>query len=84
MTIKFMLIDAQAEFRSLLAHHITTNWPDAIVAEYDPATAGQLPDEFAGAGNDVILLGDDLAGREGIRVLKQFLKKTSFPAFYPL
>ena len=80
MTIKFMLIDAQAEFRSLLAHHITTNWPDAIVAEYDPATAGQLPDEFAGAGNDVILLGDDLAGREGIKVVKQFLKRPGFPA----
>ena len=39
-----------------------------------------MPDEFAGAGNDVILLGDDLAGREGIRVLKQFLKKPGFPA----
>ncbi len=75
-----MLIDAQAEFRKLLAHHITTHWPDAIVAQYDPAKAGQLPDEFAGAGNDVILLGDDLDAREGIDVLKQFLKKPGFPA----
>ena len=75
-----MLIDAQAKFRSLLAHHITTHWPDAIVAEYDPAAAGQLPDEFAGAGNDVILLGDDLDKREGIDVLQQFLRKPSFPA----
>ncbi len=75
-----MLIDAQAKFRSLLAHHITTHWPDAIVAEYDPAAAGQLPDEFAGAGNDVILLGDDLDKREGIDVLQQFLKKPGFPA----
>ena len=80
MTLKFMLIDAQAEFRSLLAHHITTHWPDAVVAEYDPAASGQLPDEFAGAGNDVILLGDDLAGREGIKVVKQFLKRPGFPA----
>ena len=75
-----MLIDAQAKFRSLLAHHITTHWPDAIVAEYDPAAAGQLPDEFAGAGNDVILLGDDLDKREGIDVLQQFLRKPGFPA----
>lgn len=80
MTIKFLLIDAQADFRSLLAHHITTHWSDAIVAEYDPAAAGQLPDEFAGAGNDVILLGDDLVDREGIDVLKQFLRKPGFPA----
>jgi serine/threonine protein kinase len=75
-----LLIDAQAEFRSLLAHHVRTHWPDAIVAEYDPATAGQLPDEFAGVGNDVILLGDDLVEREGIDVLKQFLRKTGFPS----
>ncbi len=75
-----MLIDSQAKFRSLLAHHIITHWPDAIVAEYDPAAAGQLPDEFAGAGNDVILLGDDLDKREGIDVLQQFLRKSGFPA----
>ncbi len=80
MSIKFMLIDAQAKFRSLLAHHITTHWPDAVVAEYDPAAAGQLPDEFAGAGNDIILLGDDLDKREGIDVLQQFLRKPGFPA----
>ena len=58
ISIRFMIIDEQAAFRSLLMHHVTTRWPDAILSAYDPTAAGHLPDEFSGAGNDVILLGD--------------------------
>ena len=52
-----MIIDEQAEFRTLLMHHVTTHWPDANVSAYDPVAAGHLPDEFSGAGNDLVLLG---------------------------
>jgi serine/threonine protein kinase len=80
MSIKFMIIDEQAEFRSLLMHHVTTHWPDAIIAAYDPTAAGHLPDEFGGAGNDVILLGsmhgDD---RDGVDVLARFVQRKNFP-----
>ncbi len=79
MSVKVMIIDGQAEFRSLLMHHVTTHWPDAIISVYDPVSAGYLPDEFSGAGNDVILLGDELGDRFGIDVLKQFGKQPSFP-----
>ena len=54
MSIKMMIIDGQAEFRSLLMHHVTTHWPDAIMSAYDPTEAGHLPDEFSGAGNETI------------------------------
>ena len=68
-----MIIDEQADFRTLLMHHVTTHWPDAIISAYDPAVAGHLPAEFSGAGNDLILLGsrhgDD---RDGVEVLRQF------------
>jgi hypothetical protein len=57
MSIKVMIIDEQADFRTLLMHHVTTHWPDAIISAYDPTIAGHLPDEFSGAGNDLILLG---------------------------
>ena len=60
-----MIIDGQAEFRSLLAHHVTTYWPDALISEYDPVTSGHLPDEFSGAGNDIVLLGDGQGERGG-------------------
>ena len=75
-----MIIDEQADFRSLLMHHVTTHWPDAIISAYDPTSAGHLPDEFSGAGNDLVLLGsmhgDD---RDGVEVLERFIKRGNFP-----
>ena len=75
-----MIIDGQAEFRSLLRHHLSTHWQDAIISEYDPVTSGYLPDEFSGAGNDVVLLGSDLGDREGMEIVRKFLEQPTFPA----
>lgn len=75
-----MIIDGHAEFRSLLMHHVTTNWPDAIISAYDPVEAGHLPDEFSGAGNDIVLLGDEQGKRDPLSTLKQFVRKAGFPA----
>ena len=75
-----MIIDEQAAFRSLLMHHVTTHWPDAIISAYDPTAAGHLPDEFSGAGNDVILLGDRHGeDRDGVDVLRRFMQVRGFP-----
>jgi hypothetical protein len=80
MSIKMMIIDGQADFRSLVMHHVTTHWPDAIISAYDPTEAGYLPDEFAGAGNDIILLGSEHGDRDALKVLKQFTRNPAFPA----
>jgi len=75
-----MIIDEQADFRSLLMHHVTTHWPDAIISAYDPTAAGHLPDEFGGAGNDVILLGSAHGeDRDGVEVLARFVQRRNFP-----
>ena len=74
-----MIIDAQADFRSLLMHHVTTHWPDAIITAYDPIEAGYLPDEFAGAGNDVVMFGSDYGDREALEVIRRFVKTPKFP-----
>ena len=75
-----MIIDELAEFRSLLMHHVTTHWPDAVISAYDPTSAGHLPDEFGGAGNDIILLGSQHGeDREGVEVLKRFVERENFP-----
>jgi serine/threonine protein kinase len=79
MSIRFMIIDGQAEFRSLLQHHVSTHWPDAAISEYDPLESGHLPDEFSGAGNDIILLGNRLGNRRGADVVKRFRKNANFP-----
>ena len=74
-----MIIDGQAAFRSLLMHHVTTHWPDAIIKAYDPVEAGFLPDEFSGAGNDVVLLGSHYGERDALTVLRQFREVANFP-----
>jgi len=79
MSIKFMIIDGHAEFRSLLMHHVTTHWPDAVISAYDPIAAGHLPDEFSGAGNDVILLGDRQGDRDPQLTLRKFARTPKFP-----
>jgi serine/threonine protein kinase len=79
MSIKVMIIDGHAEFRSLLAHHVSTHWPDAIISEYDPTTSGNLPDRFSGAGNDLILLGDQQGDRDALHTLKLFSRAANFP-----
>lgn len=75
-----MITDGQPEFRTLLMHHVTTHWPDAIITAYDPVTAGHLPDEFSGAGNDVILLGNRQGDRDPMRTLRRFVQTVGFPS----
>lgn len=74
-----MIIDEAADFRTLLMHHVTTHWPDAIISAYDPVAAGHLPDEFSGAGNDLILLGNRHGDRKGVDVLRHFKSRAGFP-----
>jgi serine/threonine protein kinase len=79
MSIKVMIIDGEADFRSLLMHHVTTHWPDANLLAYDPVEAGRLPREFSGAGNDIILLGDDAGEDDAAEMLAQFAAIDGFP-----
>ncbi|HEX2139133.1 MAG TPA: serine/threonine-protein kinase [Woeseiaceae bacterium] len=79
MPLKVMIIDGQRDFRALLMHHVTTHWPDAAISFYDPVEAGHLPEEFSGAGNDLVLLGDHQGDRSGLRTLRTFLRNASFP-----
>ena len=80
MTVRVMIIDGEAEFRSLLMHHVSTHWPDATISSYDPVSAGHLSDGFSGAGNDLVLLGDRHGDREGLDVLNRLTKVPKFPA----
>jgi serine/threonine protein kinase len=80
MSIRVMIIDGQAEFRTLLMHHVTTGWHDAIITAYDPVAAGHLPEEFSGAGNDIVLLGNAQGDRDPLTTVRQFKRVAGFPA----
>jgi CheY-like chemotaxis protein len=78
--LKVLVIDDHAEYRRLLSHHVATRWPGAVIREYDPLSAGPLPDAFAGAGNDVVLLGHPCQGGDALGWLRRFRLQPRFPA----
>jgi len=79
MSNKILIIDGQSDFRRLLTHHVEAHWPDAVVTDYDPVANGHLSHTFSGAGNDLVLLGDEQGKRGGLDVLKQFAAVKGFP-----
>ncbi|MDZ7644079.1 MAG: serine/threonine-protein kinase [Woeseiaceae bacterium] len=79
MDIRVLISDGQAAFRTLLMHHVSTHWPGAVITEYDPEANGHLSDGFAGAGNDLVLLGDRQGDRDPLAMLRQFRNNPGFP-----
>ncbi len=77
--IKVFIIDDRADYRSMLAHHVTTRWADAAVKDYDPGTAGRLPESFSGAGNNLLLLGHVGQETSALDWMRQFSSTPKFP-----
>jgi len=79
MTPRVLIISDQPEFRQLLAHHLTLEWPDAMPAEYQPMTRGRLRPEFTGAAYDVVLLDHEVQGGRGLEWLEDLCEREGFP-----
>jgi serine/threonine protein kinase len=79
MAIRIMIVEMSKDYRSLLTHHLTTQWPDARIVEYDPDESGRLSEDFAGADNDLVILGDPLGEESGLAWLRQFKAIKRFP-----
>ena len=79
MALKILIIDDYDDFRRLMSHHITTEWPDAVVVEHNPITQGKLPNHFTGSGYDLVLLDHELGEENGIEWLRQFKQRPGFP-----
>lgn len=77
--MKILIIDSHEDFRQLLIHHLSIDWPDATISEFDPSKNGALPDLFAGAGNTVVLLGYNVGPTNGLETLSRFVAVDSFP-----
>jgi serine/threonine protein kinase len=79
VALKVFIIDDSADYRALLAHHITARWPGAVVKNYDPVISGHLPDGFSGAGNDVVLLGHPAGQGDALDWMRKFSRVAQFP-----
>ncbi|MGH8481558.1 MAG: protein kinase domain-containing protein, partial [Nevskiaceae bacterium] len=80
MSLRILIIDDHAEFRTLLRHHLSLRWPAAELTDYDPSTAGPLPADFAGTDLDLVLLDYQLGGGDdGLDYLRRFRAQPGFP-----
>lgn len=79
MSLKVLIVSDRPEYRQLLAHHVTSEWPDALPAEYEPATRGRLQPGFTGAAYDAVLLDHEVQGGRGVEWLEDLSERHDFP-----
>ncbi len=79
MTLKVLIISDRPDYRQLLAHHVTLEWPEALPAEYEPASRGRLQPGFTGAAYDVVLLDHEVQGGRGVEWLDDLSERPDFP-----
>ena len=77
--LRALIIDDHDEFRELLKHHITTEWPEAIVEELDPVHQGSDVFELDASQFDIVLLDHHLGTYTGLQLLQVFRKDPAFP-----
>ena len=79
MTVKALIVSDRAEYRQLLAHHVTLEWRDALPAEYEPATRGRLQPAFRGSVYDIVLLDHEVQEGRGLEWLEDLTERAGFP-----
>jgi CheY-like chemotaxis protein len=79
VTLKILIVSDRSDYRQLLAHHVTLEWPDALPAEYEPASRGRLQPGFTGAAYDAVLLDGDVQGGRGLEWLEDLAERPDFP-----
>jgi DNA-binding response OmpR family regulator len=79
MSLRVLIVSDRADYRQLLAHHVTLEWRDALPAEYEPSTRGRLPPGFTGAAYDVVLLDHEVQEGRGLEWLEDLAERQYFP-----
>jgi CheY-like chemotaxis protein len=77
--VRFLVIDDDADYRQLIRYHLEVEWPDAVIDEHQPSSAGVLPPNFDLASVDLVLLAHPIAGDEGFRFLRRLRQRGGCP-----
>jgi len=77
--LRFLIVDDDADYRQLLRYHLEVEWPDAVIDEYQPSSAGPLPTSLSLAGVDLILLGHPTAADTGLKFLERLCGRADCP-----
>jgi tRNA A-37 threonylcarbamoyl transferase component Bud32/DNA-binding NarL/FixJ family response regulator len=79
LTLKVLIVSDRPDYRQLLAHHVTLEWPDALPAEYEPASRGRLRPGFTGSAYDAVLLDEEVLAGRGLEWLEDLSERPDFP-----
>ena len=79
MTLKVLIVSDRPDYRQLLAHHVTLEWPDALPAEYEPASRGPFGTSFTGSAYDAVLLDEEILQGRGLEWLGELSDRPDFP-----
>ncbi|HET7607319.1 MAG TPA: protein kinase [Gammaproteobacteria bacterium] len=77
--MRFLIIDDDAGYRQVLRYHLEVEWPDAVIDEHQPSSAGFSEQDFDLVGVDLVLLGHPLVGHEGFEFLKSLRRRADCP-----
>ena len=77
--MRFLIIDDDADYRKVLRYHLEVEWPDAVIDEHQPSSAGPIAETLDLTGVDLLLLGHPLAGHEGLEFLAELRRRPDCP-----
>jgi eukaryotic-like serine/threonine-protein kinase len=77
--LRFLIIDDDAAYRQLLRYHLEVEWPDAVIDEHQPSSAGPIPTTINLADVDLVLLGHPIAGYDGLGFLRLLRRRNDCP-----
>jgi CheY-like chemotaxis protein len=77
--LRFLIIDDDADYRQLLRYHLEVEWPDAVIDEHQPSSAGPIPQTLDLTDVDLVLLGHPVSSHEGLGFLRLLRQRQDCP-----
>jgi DNA-binding NarL/FixJ family response regulator/tRNA A-37 threonylcarbamoyl transferase component Bud32 len=77
--MRVLIIDDDEDLRTLLAHYLKQEWPDAQLEQFDPLDRPMPDASFPLGTYDVVILDYMLGRGDGLKWLAQFKKRADCP-----
>ncbi len=76
--MRLLLIVQDARFRTLIRHHVSCQWPQAVLDQHSPRQAAMLPPEFLAQGYDAVVIDQAWQGGRGLDWLQDLAGRRGF------
>jgi len=77
--MRFLIIDDDTEYRRVLRYHLEVEWPDAMIQDYQPSSAGSLTQAFPLSDLDLVLLGHPVQNEQRLALLRTLRARVGCP-----